>query len=88
MDLNPVELNYYPFMISLDKYIGSCNSVDDLSTKICILNKIQNVNIKVFKMIASMNEAKILVKNISCCKCKFDSATCNSNQKWNNETWQ
>ena len=22
------------------------------------------------------------------CKCKFNSATCNSNQKWNNETYQ
>ena len=22
------------------------------------------------------------------CKCKFNSRTCNSNQKWNNKTWQ
>ena len=28
-NLNPVELIYYPFMISLDKCSGSCNSVDD-----------------------------------------------------------
>ena len=26
IDLNPVELKYYPFMISLDKCSGSCNS--------------------------------------------------------------
>ena len=25
IDLNPVELTYYPFMISLDKCNGSCN---------------------------------------------------------------
>ena len=25
IDLNPVELKYYPFMISLDKCSGSCN---------------------------------------------------------------
>ena len=25
IDLNPVELKYYPFMISLDKCPGSCN---------------------------------------------------------------
>ena len=24
-DLNPIELKYYPFMISLDKCNGSCN---------------------------------------------------------------
>lgn len=29
--LNPLELNHYLFMISLDKCIGSCNAVDDLS---------------------------------------------------------
>ena len=31
--LNPIELNYDLFMISLDKCIGSCNVVDDLATK-------------------------------------------------------
>ena len=34
IDLNLVKLKYYPFMISLDKYNGSCYSVDDLSAKI------------------------------------------------------
>ena len=32
--LNPVELDYFPFIISLDKCTGSCNCADDLSTKI------------------------------------------------------
>ena len=32
--LNPAELNYHPFMISIDKCNGSCNVVDDLSMKI------------------------------------------------------
>ena len=40
IDLNPIQLNYYPpFMISLDKYNGSCNVVDDLSMKICFPSK-------------------------------------------------
>ena len=32
VDSNPIELNYYLFMISLDKCNGSCNDVDNLST--------------------------------------------------------
>ena len=33
------------------------------------------------------NEAKTMAKHISCdFKCKFNGTTCNSNQKWNNET--
>ena len=35
IDLNPIELNNYPFMISLDKRNGTCNVFDDLSAKIC-----------------------------------------------------
>ena len=38
-DLNLVELNYYPFLITLDKYNGSCNAVDDLSMKIRVSGK-------------------------------------------------
>ena len=34
IDLNPVEPNYYSFMISLDECNGSYNSDNDLSTKI------------------------------------------------------
>ena len=38
-------------------------------------------------MLTNKNEAKAMTKHISCdCKCKFSSATCNWNQKWNNKT--
>ena len=38
--------------------------------------------VKVFNMITNKNEAKTMTKLISCdCKCKFNSTTCNSNQK-------
>ena len=39
IDLNPVELNYYPFMLSLDKSNRICNVVDDLSMKTCITSE-------------------------------------------------
>ena len=35
IDLNPVDLNYYPFMNSLDKCSGCCNAVYDLFMKVC-----------------------------------------------------
>ena len=35
-------------------------------------------------MLTNKNEAKLMAKHISCeCKFKFNSRTCNSNQKWN-----
>ena len=36
-NLSPVELHYYPFMISVDKCNGSSNAVDNLSPKICVM---------------------------------------------------
>ena len=36
IDLNPVKLGYYPFMISLDKCSGRCNV---LSSTICVPKK-------------------------------------------------
>ena len=77
IDLNPVELKYYPFMISLNKYTGSCNV---LSPKICIPKEAKDINLKVFNMITNRNEAKAKAEHISCdCKCKFNSTVCNSN---------
>ena len=33
IDLNSVELKYYPFMVSLDKCSGSCNSLFQVKQK-------------------------------------------------------
>ena len=47
IDLNPVELKYYPFMLSLDKCRKSC---DVLSPKICVLKETKDINAKAFMM--------------------------------------
>ena len=40
IDLNPVKFNYYPFMVSLDKFDwNSNNAADDLSAKVCVPSK-------------------------------------------------
>ena len=78
-DLNAIELKYYLFMIDLDKCNGSCNV---LSPKIHIPKETKEINVKGFNMITNINKTKTLVKHISCnCKYKFNSRTCNSNQK-------
>ena len=62
---------------------GSCNTLDDLSDRICVPNKTEDVNLSVFNMIIRINELKTLANHISCkCKCKFDNRKCKSNQKW------
>ena len=48
--------------------------------------KAKGINFKAFNVITNKNEAKTMAKHIPRdCKCKFNSTTCNSNQKWNNK---
>ena len=90
INLHPKEYNqefrYYSFTIKLDKYVGSCNTLNDLSNKVCVPNKIEDLSLSMFNMITGINELKTLIKHISCeCKCRFDERNCNSNQWWNND---
>ena len=66
IDLNPAELKYYPFIINLDKCRGICNFFHGLSTNICVPSKTKDVNVKVINIITNKNEAKTILKHISC----------------------
>ena len=78
------ELNYCSFMICLSKFTGCCNV---LSPKICVPKETKDISVKAFIMITSKDEAKAMTEHISCdYKCKLNSATCNSNLKWNKIT--
>ena len=86
--MNSQEFHYYPFAVKLDRCVGCCNNLNDLSDKVCIPNKTEDLNLSVFKMITEINESKILTKHISCeCKWKLDEIKCNSNQWWNNDKY-
>ena len=79
------EFHYYPFSVKLDRCAGSCNTLNDLSNKICVPNKI-DLNLSVFNIIIGINESKTLTKHILCeYKYKFDGRSCNSDQWWNND---
>ena len=75
------EFHYYIFVVKLDRGVGSCNTLNDLSNKICGPNKTEDLNLSMFNMITGINESKILIKHISReCKCKFDGRKCNSHK--------
>ena len=80
--MNTVKIfHYYPFAVKLDRCVGSCNTLNDLSNKICLPNKTEDLNLNVFNMITEINESKTLTKHTSFeCKCRFDGRKCNSDQ--------
>ena len=51
-------------MVSLGRCNGSCNTLDDLSIRTCVLNKTEDVNLNVFIVITRINESKALTKHI------------------------
>ena len=66
--------------------MGSCNTLNDLSNKACVLDKTEDLNLNVFNMITGINELKTLTNHISCkWKWKFDGNKCYLNQKWNKD---
>ena len=80
-DKHSQEFHYYPCAVKLDRFAASCNTLNDVSNKVCVPNKTEDLNLSVFHMISGINESKTLTKHISCeCKCKFDRRKCNSDQ--------
>ena len=83
------EFHYYPFAVKLDRCVESCNTLNDLSNKVCIPNKTEHLNLNAFNMITFINELKTLTKHISCeFECKLDGTKCNLNQWCNNDKYQ
>ena len=58
------EFYYYPFAVKLDICVGSCNTLKDLSDKVCVPNKMKDLNLSMFNMITKINESKTLTKQL------------------------
>ena len=74
-------------MVNLDRSVGKCKIFNDLSNKVYVPNKREDLNLSVLNMITGIKKMKTLTtKHISCeRRCKFDARKYNSNQKWNND---
>ena len=91
INLHPNEysqsLHCYPFAVNLERCVGSYDTLNDLSNRVCVPNKTKDSKLNVYGIITGKNGSKILTKHVSCnCECKFDGRKCNSNQKWNYES--
>ena len=57
----------------------------DVSNKVCLPSKTEDLNLSVLNMITGINESKTFTKHISCeSKGKFDGRKFNADQKLNN----
>ena len=50
------EFHYYPFAVKLDRCVESCNTFDDLSNKVCVPNKTEDLNLSMLNMVIDYDE--------------------------------
>ena len=47
---------FYPFSIKVNKCSGNCNNFNDPYAKICVLDTVKDLNVRVFNSISRTNE--------------------------------
>ena len=83
------EALFYPNNVLVNKCSGSCNTLDNPMTKLCVPNVIKRVNMQVYNFLMRLNETRNVLWHESCkCVCKLNSSVCNSKQIWNSNTWR
>ena len=81
------EALFYPYNVLVNKCSGSCDTLDNPMSKICIPKIIKNVNMKVYNFLMRLNETRNVLWHESCkCVCRLNSSVCNSKQIWNSDT--
>ena len=81
------EAIFYPYNILVNKCSGSCDTLDNPMSKICVPKIIKRVNMQVCKFLMKLNETRNVLWHESCkCTCKLNSSVCNNKQIWNSNT--
>ena len=81
------EALFYPYKVLVNKCSGSCNTLDNPMSKICVPKIIKNVNMQVYNFLMRLNETRNVLWHESCkCVCKLSSSVCNNKQIWNDDT--
>ena len=77
---------FFPYSIKINKCSGSCNTINNPFAKLCVPDITKNINVKVFNLMARVNETRQIVWHETCeCICKLTSAVRNSRQIWNED---
>ena len=76
---NPI---FHPFSIKANKCSGHCNNINNSYAKICVLDVIKDLNVKVFNLMSRTNVTTFIKWHEKCnCKCRLDAILCNNKQR-------
>ena len=63
ININCNEPSFYPYSVKISKCSGSCNNINDRYAKLCLLDIVKNINVKVFNLISKTNETSYIKRN-------------------------
>ena len=77
---------YFPFSTETNKESGSCNNINNPYTKLCVLDVVKHLNVKVFNLMSRTNETGHIKWHETCkCKCRLNVSVRNNKQFWNDD---
>ena len=88
ISININEPIFYPYSIKINRCKGSCNTTNNRYAKICVPDRIKNINVKVLNLMSRTNETRHIKWYKTCkCKCTLDTSICNNKQRWNDDRY-
>ena len=66
ININANEPIFYPYSIKVNKCSVSCNNINDPFAKLCVPDITKSINIKVFNLMARINETGQIVWHETC----------------------
>ena len=79
INVNNIELVFYPFSIKVNKCSESCNNINDPYAKLCVPNVVKNRNVRVFNLMSWSSQRRHIEWHETCkCKYRLDSSVCNN----------
>ena len=70
INTNNNEPLFYPYSIEVSKCSGSCTNISDPYSKLCVLDVVKKINVKVFNLMPRTNETRHETRK---CKCRLDT---------------
>ena len=81
------EALFCPYNVLVNKCSGSCDTINNPMTKLCVPGIVKRVNMQVYNFFMRLNETRSVLWHETCkCVCKLNSSVCNNKQIWNSDT--
>ena len=61
IDVNSNEPVFYPYSIKKSKCSGTSGSINNPYAKLCVLDIVKNINVKVFNLMSRINETRSII---------------------------